>query len=233
MNEEKTKEVMNGELQEGAGVNCPNCEPEACEPEMGCPNEEPEKELQKKSELLKEQKDLVEQYNKGIEELLNKEFEVNVVNRSQFDKLCKFVEKEIKVTNMSAANVLMLHSNLKQQKPSTRVDGWNGKIIMNLTSCKALWNGFREWEGRGVFDAASFLGLVQLVGPEVSKVIAQNNKDIIPLNGLHTRLSEIDDMLDRGDYIDDMPEEKAELVTKDSEERIEDIKNEVDPDAVL
>ena len=79
--------------------------------------EEVTKTLPKKSELIDEQKRLYEQYNKGIEELLNKEFSVNVVNKSQFDKLCKFVEKEIKVDNSSAANVLMLHSNLKQQKP--------------------------------------------------------------------------------------------------------------------
>ena len=229
MNKEEKKEVM--EEQNEVMENQPQKEMETPNVPENVPNEEDEKELPKKSELLKEQKDLVDQYNKGIEELLNKEFEIDVANRSQFDKLCKFVEKEIKVTNMSAANIVMLHSNLKQQKSKTRLDDWDGKIKMNLTSCKALWNGFKDWDGRGVFEAASFLGLVQLVGQEVSKVLAQNNKDIIPLNGIHTRLSEIDDMLDRGEYIDDVPEEEAKQVVKEAEERIEDIRDEVDPDA--
>lgn len=231
MNKEEKKEVV--EEQNEVMENQPQKEMETPNVSENTPNEEGEKELPKKSELLKEQKDLVDQYNKGIEELLNKEFEIDVANRSQFDKLCKFVEKDIKVTNMSAANIVMLHSNLKQQKSKTRLDGWDGKIKMNLTSCKALWNGFKDWDGRGVFEAASFLGLVQLVGQEVSKVLAQNNKDIIPLNGIHTRLSEIDDMLDRGEYIDDVPEEEAKQVVKEAEERIEDIRDEVDPDAGL
>lgn len=203
--------------------NKPDGQP-ACEPGDGEPAE-----LPKKSELLAEQKDLLDQYNKGIEEIMNKEFEVDVVNKSQFDKLCKFVEKDIKITNMNAANVIMLHSNLKNQKPLTRVDGWDGKIKMNIASCRALWQGFRDWDGRGVYDATSFLTLVQLVGPEVSKVLAENNKELVPLNGLHTRLSEIDDILDRGEYEDDVPEEKAETVVKDAEERIDRIGEEVDP----
>lgn len=231
MNKEEKNEVM--EEQNEVMENQPQKEMETPNVPENVPNEDVKKELPKKSELLKEQKDLVDQYNKGIEELLNKEFEIDVANRSQFDKLCKFVEKDIKVTNMSAANIVMLHSNLKQQKSKTRLDGWDGKIKMNLTSCKALWNGFKDWDGRGVFEAASFLGLVQLVGQEVSKVLAQNNKDIIPLNGIHTRLSEIDDMLDRGEYIDDVPEEEAKQVVKEAEERIEDIRDEVDPDAGL
>ena len=63
--------------------------------------------LPRKSDLVDEQKRLYKQYNKGIEELLNKEFSVNVVNKSQFDKLCKFVEKEIKVDN-STKRILKL-----------------------------------------------------------------------------------------------------------------------------
>lgn len=216
------------ETEEGADM-CKAKEPEKCQDKESCES----RELPKKSELLAEQKDLVDQYNKGIEEIMNKEFEVNVVNKSQFDKLCKFVEKDIKVTNMNAANVIMLHSNLKNQKPQTRVDGWDGKIKMNIASCRALWQGFRDWDGRGVFDATSFLTLVQLVGPEVSKVLADNNKDLIPLNGLHTRLSEIDDILDRGEYEDDVPEEKAETVVKDAEERVDKIGEEVDPDSLM
>lgn len=194
--------------------------------------EEVAKALPKKSELIDEQKRLYEQYNKGIEELLNKEFSVNVVNKSQFDKLCKFVEKEIKVDNSSAANVLMLHSNLKQQKPYTKKDDWNGHIMMNTTSCKALWNGFMNWEGKGVFEATSFLGLVQLVGPEISKNIKTINENITPLNGLHTRLAEIDNILDSGEFEDDMPEEETKLVTKEEEKNLEEIENEVNPENV-
>lgn len=188
-----------------------------------------EKKLPKKSELIEEQKTLVDQYNKQAEALINKEFSVNVGNKFQFNKLCKFVEKEIKADYMTASGIVMLQSNLKQQKPYTNEDDWNGYILLNTQSCKALWKGIQQWEGKGAFDAIDFLRTLQLVGPEVAKAVNSINDEQVSMRGLHTRLDEIDGILDRGEYENDVPDEEAKEVVKEEEEKNDEIQQEVNP----
>lgn len=193
-------------------------------------NQKPEVELKKKSELLEEQKALVEQYNKGTEELMNREFVVEIGTRSKVNALQKFVEHEIPSDYYKATGVMMLHTNIKMQKPFTKAADWNGTIVMNMMSLRALYAGFQEWKGKGAFETMAFLELLKDVAPEVIKHIKIINECQDSLRGLHVRLNEIDTLLDTNQYIDDCPDTEAKSAIKESEEAMEKLQDEIEPE---
>lgn len=190
-----------------------------------------EEALPKKSEIIKEQKELVEQYNKVNEDLLNKEYTIKVDNRAQFKKLCDFVDHKLKATYNNAPDVLMLQSNLKQQKPFAKSDDWNGHIKINQSSAKALWSGIKDWEGNGAFETVEFLTIVRQIGPDVVNAINDIRDVQKIMRGYLERLSTLDDIIDSKKYEDDMPDEEIEKVKEKEDERIEEMKEEVSPSA--
>lgn len=188
-----------------------------------------EKELPKKSELLEEQKKLWEQYNKGAEELLNKEFIVKIGTKSKMNALQKFVEHDIPSSYYKAPAVIALHTNIRMQKPYTKAPDWDGTILLNSISIRALFGGFQEWKGNGAFATKEFLELLKDVAPEIVKHIKTINECQDANNGLHIRLNEIDTILDSKEYIDDCPEVEAKSVIKEEEEEKEKLQEEVQP----
>jgi len=191
---------------------------------------EQEVELKKKSELLEEQKTLVEQYEKGTEELMNREFIVKIGTRAKVNSLQKFVVHELPSDYYKASGVMMLYSNIKQQKPFTKAADWDGTIILNMISIKALYAGFQEWKGKGAFETMAFLELLKDVAPELIKHIKTIGECQDSLRGLHVRLSEIDTLLDNKKYIDDCPETDAKSAIKESEENQQKLQDEIEPE---
>ncbi len=190
---------------------------------------EVKQELKKKSELLEEQKTLVEQYNKGTEELMNREFIVKIGSRSKLNALQKFVEHDIQSDYYNASGIMMLYTNIKQQKPFTKAQDWDGTIIMNMMSLKALFIGFQAWKGKGAFETVAFLELLKDVAPEVVKHIKTINECQDSFRGLHVRLNEIDTLLENKQYIDDCPEVDAKSAVKENEEALDKIHDEIEP----
>ena len=192
-----------------------------------------EKELAKKSELLEEQKSLEEQYNKGMEELMNREFTVKIGTKAKMNALQKFVEHDIPSSYYKAPAVIALHTNVKIQKPYTKAPDWDGNIVLNMISIKALFGGFQEWTGSGAFATKEFLELLKDVAPELVKHVKTINECQDSLNGLHIRLNEIDTLLDNKEYIDDCPEVEAKSAIKESDEAMEKLRDEVEPDVKM
>lgn len=190
----------------------------------------------KKSDLIREQIELEKQYESESVQMLEDTYSVKIGSKANFDKLIKMVEHEFEFDYHTATGLALLYSNLKQQKPFTREDDWNGSILLKTSSCLMMWKFISTYKGKGFFEAKAFLEMIQLIGPEVSKACNTINEKQTAVRGLHLRLDEIDNILDSGKFENDLTEEEEKALIADvkgvikNEEKIE---NEVDPNVEL
>lgn len=188
----------------------------------------------KKSDLLKEMVSLEKQYTSESNAMLEQIYSVKVGSKSNFDKLVKHIEHDIEFDHSTATGIALLYSNLKQQKPFTRERDWNGTIQLKTSSCLVLWKSLMMYKGKGFFEAKAFLETIQLIGPELSKAVKTIDEKQIALRGLHDRLNEIDNILDCGEFENDLTEEEEKVILADSEAVIKTeqaIEDEVNPEA--
>ena len=115
----------------------------------------------KKSELLKEQISLEKQYTDGTYAMLEETYSVKVGTKGNFDRLSKYIEHDADFDHSTAIGISLLYSNLKQQKPFTREDDWNGVIQLKTSSCLVLWKSLMTYHGKGFFEVKSFLEMIQ------------------------------------------------------------------------
>jgi len=187
---------------------------------------------QKKSELLKEQVTLEKQYADGFKANLNEIYTVKIGSKKNFNDLLKIIEHDAEFDHTSVVALKMLHSNLKQQKPFIRDAEWNGTIQLISGSCAALWKILMTHKGHGVFEAEQFLNLVKDLGPELSKTVKTIDEKNESIRGLHTRLNEIYNIIDSGDYENDVTEEEEKEILSQSDmiiKKEQEIEDEVDP----
>lgn len=193
-------------------------------------------ELPKKSDLIREQIELEKQYESESVQLLEDTYSVKIGSKGNFDRLVKMVEHEFEFDYRTATGLALLYSNLKQQKPFTREDDWNGSIILKTSSCLMMWKFINTYKGKGFFEAKAFLEMIQLVGPEVSKACKTIDDKQTAVKGLHLRLNEIDNILDSGKFENDLTEEEEKALIADVKgviKKEEEIENEVDPNVEL
>lgn len=194
--------------------------------------EETPQPLPKKSELLQEQIDLEKQYDSGSAALIEETHSVKFGTKGAYDKMVKYIEKDAEFDHSSATGLVLLYSDIKQQKPFTRETDWNGDIMLKTSSCLVLWKTMMTIKGKGFFEARAFLEAIQLLGPDLSKIVNNINDKQAALRGLHNRLNEIYNQLDAGEYENDLtPEQEAEMLQKSKQiiETEEAMKDEVAP----
>lgn len=187
----------------------------------------------KKSELLKEQISLEKQYTDGTQAMLEETYSVKVGTKGNFDRLSKYIEHDADFDHSTATGIALLYSNLKQQKRFTREDDWNGVIQLKTSSCLVLWKSLMTYHGKGFFEAKAFLEMIQLVGPEVSNAVKTIEDKNTSLRGLHNRLNEIYNILDAGEFENDLTEEEEKALLEDSKSVIKTeqaIEDEVNPE---
>lgn len=192
--------------------------------------------LQKKSDLIKEQIELEKQYEDGTVTMLEETYSVKIGSKGNFDRLVKMVEHDFEFNYNTATGLALLYSNLKQQKPFTREEEWNGNIFLKTSSCLMMWQFITTYKGTGFFDAKAFLEMIQFVGPELSKHVRTINDKQKSLRGLHLRLDEIDNLLDSGEYENDLTEdEEKQLVSelKDTIKKEREMEDEVNPEVEM
>ena len=190
----------------------------------------------KKSDLIREQIELEKQYESESVQMLEDTYSVKIGSKVNFDRLIKMVEHEFEFDYHTATGLALLYSNLKQQKPFTREDDWNGSILLKTSSCLMMWKFISTYKGKGFFEAKAFLEMIQLIGPEVSKACNTINDKQANVRGLHLRLDEIDNILDSGKFENDLTEEEEKALVAEVKGVIkndEEIEKEVDPNVEL
>jgi hypothetical protein len=159
---------------------------------------------QKKSELLNRQLELHELNEKLIKEMQEREYTIDLKSKKIFDNLLKFLEKDAPWGHTTATGLIMLFHNLREQKEFTKVKEWDGNINLRSANITILWSMVTKMTGSGFYEAKSFVELMAVCGQSLSSAVQQAHVDNSTLRNNHNLLSNIDDQLAAGEYINDI-----------------------------
>ncbi len=179
------------------------------------------KEQKKKSELIAEQQRLFESNETFLKEMQEREYVIEMKAKKIFDGLLKFLEKDAPWGHTTATGLIMLYHNLREQKEFVRAKEWDGSIKLRSANVTILWSMVTKMTGAGFYEAKSFVELMAVCGESLSKAVQAAHTDNTALRENHHRLSQLDDQLASGDFIDDV--EITELPSQN-------IATEVDPE---
>jgi hypothetical protein len=177
----------------------------------------------KKSELLAEQKELFETSEVLIKEMQEREYPIDMKSKKIFDSLLKFLEKDAPWGHTTATGLIMLYHNLREQKPITMTQDWDGVINLRSANVTILWSMVTKMTGNGFYEAKSFVELMSVCGESLSKAVQQSHGDNSKLRETHARLSSIDDQLSSGAFVNDIESDDSSITSPLS------IAEEVDP----
>lgn len=173
----------------------------------------------KKSDLLAEQKELFELNEKLLKEMQEREYSIDLKSKKIFDSLLKFLEKDAPWGHTTATGLIMLYHNLREQKEFTKAQDWDGSIKLRSANVTIMWSMVTKMTGKGFYEAKAFVELMAVCGESLSKAVQAAHADNTNLRENHHRLSQLDDQLASGNYINDV-EDTAPVST---------VADEVDP----
>jgi len=175
----------------------------------------------KKSELIAQQKELLELNEKLLKEMQEREYTIDLNHKKIFDRLIKFLEKDAPWGHTTATGLVMLYHNLREQKEKViKAKEWDGKIDLRAANVTILWSMVTKMTGNGFHEAKAFIELMAVCGESLSNAVQKAHLDNQQLRENHARLSQIDDKLSDPTTINDMEDTAVESAS---------IAEEVDP----
>ena len=188
--------------------------------ETKAPSTEETVQPRKKSELLAEQRELSQLGDQLIKEMQGREYSIDLKNKKIFDGLLKFLETDAPWGHTTATGLIMLYHNLREQKEFTKDKDWDGKIMLRSANITIMWSMVTKMTGKGFFEARDFVELMAVCGESLSQAVQAAHADNAKLRENHAKLSQLDDQLASGDFIDDVEDQ---IITQQS------LVDEVDP----
>ena len=181
--------------------------------EMKKPPQVNVEEKRKRSEVLEEHKELLQKNDDLLKEMQEREYEVDFKDRGVFTKLYKFLEKDSPWGHTTAAGLIMLFNNLRQEKEKIKDPEWDKKITLRAVNVTTLWTMLTKMEGKGFYEAKNFVELMASIGQSISTAVRQVHTDNQDLRNNHETLTKLDTLLDHGPLIEDCKPEnpKTEL----------------------
>ncbi len=175
----------------------------------------------KKSEVLKEHKEVSEANDKLIKVSQETEYEITLKNKKIFDRLIKFLEKDAPWGHTTATGLIMLFNNMAEQRKVTQDKDWNGILKLRSASISILWTMITKMTGAGFYEARTFVELMAICGESLSKAVQTVSESHTAIRELHQRLATLDDLIDNPDTINDV--EETEETTKSLAEEVDPI----------
>ena len=166
-----------------------------------------------KSQLLEESKSLNERLDVLVKEMQEREYEIDFQNVKVFNHLLKFLEKNAPWGHTTATGLILLYTNLKQQKAVIKSlqDKWDGKVAVRAANVQIFWTMVTKMSGNGFYEAKNFVELMAAVGESLSKAVQQVNIDNTDLRETHAKVNDIEGILSNPErYIDDVEVEAVE-----------------------
>ena len=160
-----------------------------------------------KSVLVKEHKELMEENDRLLAEMQEREYGIDFKSKKVYDKLLKFLEKEAQWSHTTAAGLVMLYHNLREQKDITRTEEWDNIINLRSANVSILWQMMTKMSGNGFYEAKNFVEMMAAIGQEISMAVGRLHQDNQALRDNHAQLAKLDQAIDGGQYIDDTTEE--------------------------
>lgn len=159
--------------------------------------------LPKKSELLAQHKGLMARNEELLQEMQAREYSIDFKNKKIFDKLLKFLEKESEWTHTTAAGLIMLYHNLREEKVKTTERDWNNEVALRAANVSILWQMMTRMSGKGFYEARDFVELMAAIGEPISKAVQRVHADNQEIRDNHAELAKLDQVLDGGHYVAD------------------------------
>lgn len=163
-----------------------------------------------KSATLAMHKALMDRNDELVVEMQAREYPIEFKNKKLFDKLLKSLEQKAPWTHRTAAGLIMLFHNLREEKVKTRDKDWDGIIALRSANVSILWQMFVGMTGEGFYEARDFVELMATIGEPISKAVASVHADNQELKDNHTELEQIDQLIDARAWEDDIDVERED-----------------------
>lgn len=165
-------------------------------------NEAVEK-LPLKSELLSQQKELNTKNEELLKEMQERSYGIRFEKVKVYNKLLKFLEKDAPWGHTTAAGLIMLYHNLREQKETVKSKDWDGNVELRSANVSILWQMLTKMTGTGFYQAKDFVELMATIGQGISDAHNKVIEDNAALRENHHQLAQVDQQIDDNNFIDD------------------------------
>jgi len=182
----------------------------------------------KKSELKPVLDELAKKFEEAYKNDTAKEYHIEVAPRPEkegepvdatkgkkvFKQLLEYLNHNVSFTAKNAVNLLVLVRNMEENKAWVNSKEFDNVIILRSASVLSLWRFIMEdFNGKGFFEARTFLECWANCGDSVSNAVREIQKDNAATRNLGTQLNNVEEEFDRSE--DDLPKDEAQVSTKD------------------
>lgn len=131
-----------------------------------------------------------------------------------FKQLLEYLNHNVSFTAKTAVNLLVLVRNMEENKAWVNSKEFDNVIILRSASVLSLWRAIMEdFNGKGFFEARTFLECWANCGQSVSEAVRLIQKDNASTRQLGTDLNNVEEEFDLSE--DDLPHEEETLTTQE------------------
>ena len=131
-----------------------------------------------------------------------------------FKQLLEYLNHNVSFTAKSAVNLMVLVRNMEENKAWVNSKEFDNVIILRSASVLSLWSCIMEdFNGKGFFEARTFLECWANCGQSVSDAVRQIQKDNAATRQIGTDLNNVEEEFNRSE--NDIPEEEQQVSTQE------------------
>ena len=131
-----------------------------------------------------------------------------------FKQLLDYLNHNVSFTAKTAVNLMVLVRNMEENKSWVNSKEFDNVIILRSASVLSLWRCIMEdFNGKGFFEARTFLECWANCGQSVSDAVRQIQKDNASTRQLGTDLNNVEEEFNRSE--DDLPKNEEVLTTQE------------------
>ena len=182
----------------------------------------------KRSELKPVLDELTKRFEEAYKNDTSKEYHIEVAHRPEkedepvdatkgkkvFKQLLEYLNHNVSFTAKTAVNLLVLVRNMEENKAWVNSKEFDNVIILRSASVLSLWRFIMEdFNGKGFFEARTFLECWANCGQSVSDAVRQIQRDNASTRQIGTDLNNVEEEFNRSE--NDLPEEEGQLSTQE------------------
>ncbi len=182
----------------------------------------------KKSELKPVLDELAKRFEEAYKNDTSREYHIEVAPRPEkedepvdsakgkkvFKQLLEYLNHNVNFTAKTAVNLLVLVRNMEENKAWVNSKDFDNVIILRSASVLSLWRFIMEdFNGKGFFEARTFLECWANCGQSVSDAVRLIQKDNASTRELGTQLNTVEEEFDRSE--DDLPHDEQQITTQE------------------
>ena len=131
-----------------------------------------------------------------------------------FKQLLDYLNHNVSFTAKTAVNLMVLVRNMEENKSWVNSKEFDNVIILRSASVLSLWRCIMEdFNGKGFFEARTFLECWANCGQSVSDAVRQIQKDNASTRQLGTDLNNVEEEFNRSE--NDLPHDEGKISTQE------------------